>query len=340
MSTVFINNTITENHIGCTLAIQSCFYYFNKYKIKISKNIYTNNLQEFHKINYLDYDNYIINGEGTLNNKNKGKGKYLVNIIKILLKHKKKIILLNCSIDLNNKDLKIISKVDLIGVREKKTYEKIKKITSINNVVLTGDLIFNLYIEKKIKMNILKCSKNNNTLFFDTSLISLREKVYIRTRNEKYEFRNLMIKPKFYLCIINPLKFLKYYLFSFIVLLFPYLGKNFRSKFFTYKNQVNSLSNLIKIINNSKNIVTGRFHMTCILIILRKTFIAYEANTFKIESLLNDFGLSNFYEKNILNLNTFDKRYDKKQINQINNYMKYLRKNQSFFYKEIRKKIS
>ena len=294
-------------------------------------------MNEFYRKKYLNYDIYLINGEGTLNNRNEGKGKYLLNIIKILLKNNKKIILINCSIDLNNKDCKILSNCSLISVREKKSYNKLKYFCKKNNLILTGDLIFNKFIEKKLlNSSKLKQEKKVNILCFDTSLKPLRKKVFQKAKKNKFVYRNLLIKPQYFLLRVNPLRYLKYYLYSFIVLLFPHLGANFNSLLFSYRYQIVSLKNLINLINQSKTIITGRFHMTCILILLKKAFIAYEANTFKIESCLDDFKLKNFFEKDILSINNFKKNYQKKQIKAINSHMKYLRSNQNIFFKKVR----
>lgn len=336
MRTIFINNTITENHIGCTLAIQSCYYYFKKYNIRITDTIYTNNLYKFYKKNYLNYDIYLINGEGTLNNKNEGKGEYLLNIIKILIKNKKKIVLINCSIDLSDKNCKLLSNCSLISVREKKSYNKLKDSCKKGNLILTGDLIFNKFIEKKLyTFSKVQRNKNINILWFDTSLKPLREKVFKKAKENKFIYKNLLIKPQFFLIRTNPLRYLKYYLYSTIVLFFPYFGRSFNSLLFSHRYQIINIKNLISIINQSKIIVTGRFHMTCILILLKKTFIAYEANTFKIESCLNDFKLKNFFEKDILNANYIEKKYQNKQIKAIDAHMKYLRANQNLFFKKV-----
>ena len=46
---LLINDTITENHIGCTLATQSYLNYLDKINLKIKDRIYTNNLETFYK---------------------------------------------------------------------------------------------------------------------------------------------------------------------------------------------------------------------------------------------------------------------------------------------------
>ena len=204
---------------------QSCLNYLKKYKIKFKDIVYTNNLCEFYKKDYLNYDHYIVNGEGTLNDSNNGKGEYLYNIIKTLIDNKKIVFLINCSIDFKKNKLEVLSKCTLIGVREQNTFKKLKKISKLNNIILTGDLIFNKYIEEElfnyIKPNI---GLTKDILFFDTSSLLIR-KIFEKAKKEKIEYRNLMITPSIELFKINPIKYFKYQVFSKIVQFFPFIGK-------------------------------------------------------------------------------------------------------------------
>lgn len=54
----------------------------------------------------------------------------------------------------------------------------------------------------------------------------------------------------------------------------------------------NNLNDLICEISRAKIVVTGRFHLACLCILLRVPFVAIESNTYKISSLLKDVGLS------------------------------------------------
>ena len=95
MSILLINDTVSENHIGCSLATKSYLNYFSKFKLNITKQIFTNNLKLFYTIDISKFTLFIINAEGTLNKKNQGKGDFLFKIIKELLDKKKKVVLMN-----------------------------------------------------------------------------------------------------------------------------------------------------------------------------------------------------------------------------------------------------
>lgn len=54
-----------------------------------------------------------------------------------------------------------------------------------------------------------------------------------------------------------------------------------------------TLDDLLSVILSSRLLVTGRFHMVCLCLILEIPFLAVRSNSHKIEGMLNDVGLSN-----------------------------------------------
>ena len=330
---LLINDTITENHIGCTLATESYLNYLNINNLKIKKSIYTNNLNKFYKLDIKNYNLFIINAEGTLHKNNKGKGKYLFEIIKNLIDQNLKVIILNATIDLDDNCIQIISKSTLISVRERKTYRKLLKYTKKDKLFLTGDLIFSYFIAKKIK-ELIKPNKENKKIFYDSSKIINKETIYKAIDNKDYNYLIPLIKPTKGVIAANPLRSLKYFLLTLISFFIPKKFIKYNSRIFNHKQQTFNIKNGINNLFNSEYIITGRFHITCILIILRKPFLAYEANTYKMVSILDDFKLKRLYsnEPNFKKRNKYLSNDEKKFIT---NYIKDINIKQKKFFQEI-----
>ena len=74
--------------------------------------------------------------------------------------------------------------------------------------------------------------------------------------------------------------------------------------------------------------------------ILRKSFIAYEANTFKIESILNDFGLYRLYKRNVLDIKLPTvQKFNIDELSKIDKQIEFFRTNQNIFFEKIKKLI-
>ena len=164
----------------------------------------------------------------------------------------------------------------MISVREKISYKNILKYTDANKVFLTGDLIFSYFIINEIKNNLKKTNVNHKKIFYDSSKQVLRDTLINDINLKEYQYLIPLISPNIKVLILNPLRSFKYYFLTIISFFIPKNIITKHSRIFNHKYQTFNIKKGLELLFNSEYVVTGRFHIVCILIIIKKSFSTYK----------------------------------------------------------------
>ncbi len=310
MKILLINDTSKVNHFGCKILNIHLNSIFKKKKINITKRCFNaeSYKSSLNKIKNEQFDYVIINGEGTMHHDQKE----FINIIKLSIfffKKKTPVYLINATVQkISYRYIKIFRKFKKIYVRESLSKLFLLKFGIRSKVV--PDLIF----YKKIKHSIYK--KNNNIMITDSTIFNNTKRLF----NLYNQFKDQSIfVPLFFIPknerkkLITKLKFCIYE-----IIYFFYPNKLNVFSIYTVKNY----RNLVKILNSSKYLISGRFHMIALSLIYKIPFYYVISNTYKIQGLMNDVNIRgrklDFSMKYKLNL----KKFTKLEKDLINLYLK------------------
>ena len=313
---LLINDTSLICHHGCNLLMNTIYNFLEKNKISIKKKIY----YEDNYLNYVssinNYDLVLINGEGTIHgkiNSDTNKVNEIIEFIKIVKKkYKTPIVIFNSTISsLNKKQLKILNLVDKIYVREKYSYDYLKK-EKIKSEILPDFLTL-----LKIK-NIKK--KNQKIIVTDSSIQKTTKKLFRFSNQKNHTYIPILYN--------NYLRYIRFFTFKFALK----LKINFFIQFYLFqKNKY--LNTFLRKISNSNFIITGRFHGIFICLALMKPFYTFQSDTYKISGLIDLIGLKKRILK-IEDINTLKFcKFDKSEILKIKKFKK---KSKTKFHKFVK----
>ena len=316
---LLVNDTSLVCHHGCTLLMQCIYELFKKNNIIIKDRIFF----EENFTNYLskkmDFDLILINGEGTIHGKKNAdvkKVKQIFDFIKsIKMDYNIPIIIFNSTISsLNKKQLKILRMVDKFYVREFYSYNYLK-LNKINSMIVPDLLSLLKFKDNKI---------GSNVLVNDSSI-----KVNNKKLKQFSKFNNYTYEPILY---NNYLRYLRYFI---------YKSKSFYKLEFVTKFYLIIKKHYVSIflnkINNSKFIVTGRFHAIFIALARMKPFYTFESDTYKTRGLLDMIGLKD----RIINIELLNnkpillKKFTRVEINKIKRFKTKANKIIKIFIKEL-----
>ena len=288
---LLVNDTSLTCHHGCTLLMQSIYYLFKKNNLFIKNKIYLeqNALDFIESVN--SFDLVLINGEGIIHGKqnaDQNKVDEILNFIRIIkTEYDVPVVIFNSTISsLRNKHIKILKLVDKIYVREKYSFDYLKK-NKINSSILP-DLLSLLKIKGK---------KNKNKIIVTDSSIK-------KISHKLFNYADL--------------RYIRFFVFKFILK----IKINFLVNIYLYLKNL-YLQKFINEILDSKFIITGRFHGIFICLALMKPFYTFRSDTYKVKGLMEMIGIPQRIEnpKNLNNL--ILKKFTKSEILKISNFKVY-----------------
>ncbi len=272
---LLVNDTSLICHHGCTLLMSIIYKEFKKNNLFIKDKIYfEQNLLEFFDKNKEIYDIILINGEGTIHGKQNADKKKVNEILQFIKKIKKKsdtpIIIFNSSISsLNIKQLKILKLVNKIYVREEISYRYLKKNNIVSKII--PDFLSLMKFDKQ--------GKGPKTIVTDSSIRAKTN--FLREFSKE---NNFSYQPLLYNNYFRYLRFL-------IIKIFLPLRLSLPIKFFL-SMKMRYVLKFLQNFENSKFVITGRFHAIFIAIAAKKPFYTFEGDTHKVRGLIKMIGLN------------------------------------------------
>ena len=320
---LLINDTSLICHHGCHLLMNSIYNLMENNNFIIKKKIY----YEENYLNYISdinkFDLILINGEGTIHGKINSDSKKVKEIIEFINQvkknHKIPLVIFNSTIaSLKKKQLKIIKLVDKIYVREKYSYNYLKK-KNIHSTILPD--LLSLLSFSKIK------NDKGQILVTDSSLMRTSKKLLEFASDKNYKFIPILYN--------NYLRYLRYFTFKF-ALKFKLF---FMIKLYLYLKDL-YLKKFLQEIVNSSFIITGRFHGIFICLSMMKPFYTFKSDTYKIKGLIKMIGL----DKRIIDINKIPNKklngFEKSEILKIKRFKTSSAKKFNKFIKELHHLIS
>ncbi len=170
-----------------------------------------------------------------------------------------------------------LKKFKLIAVRESNSFNELQKI-NINSLIVPDLTLYSTYNE---------LNKRTNLIGFTDSIFKDITKILYEKSCELTNTIYLSLYADYCASILNPQR-INYYFDNIIYKLKKiFSSQAHQDKLFStpleYKRKLASL----------KFLITGRFHSVCFALITKTPFLAIPSNTYKIEGLLYDIGLSN-----------------------------------------------
>lgn len=317
---LLVNDTSLVCHHGCTLLMQCIYDLFKKNNIIIKDRIFFEEDCTKYLNKRINFDLILINGEGTIHGKKNAdtkKVKQILDFIKSVKKNYKiPVIIFNSTISsLNNNQLKTLKMVDKIYVREFHSYNylKIKKI----NCMIVPDLL------SLIKFKDNKIGKN--IIVNDSSVLTNNKKLKEFSKFNNYNYIPLLYNNYLKYFRYFTYKLIKIYEFRFITKFYLTIKKNYTQSF-------------LKKTNDSKFIITGRFHSIFIALARMKPFYTFEGDTYKVRGLLDMLGL----RSRMININTLKnksillKKFSKSEIYKIKKFKKNTNETIKMFIRELK----
>ncbi len=297
--------------------MNTIYDFFKKNNFIIKKKIY----YEQNYLNFIttlnNYDLILINGEGTIHgeiNSDTKKVKEILDFIKISKKYYHvPIVIFNSTIaSLNKNQLKIIKMVDKIYVREKYSYNYLKK-KRIRSKILPDFLSL---------LSLQNINQGKKIIVTDSSIQKTTKKLFNYAQLKKYEYIPILYN--------NYLRYLRFFTFKFALK----LRMNFIVNFYTHLKNL-FLKKFLDQISVSNFIITGRFHAIFICLALNKPFYTFDSDTYKIRGLINILGLKN----RIININKIKNlkliKFNKSEILKIKKFKKNSKKKFNKFIQEL-----
>jgi len=308
--TVIVNDTSYEFHHGCEIVVENIKELLLLYDIE---TIDTNPVgKSWNNKKFLQSiaksDIIIVNGEGTLHHA-QPRVKELVSIGKYIKEHFNiPIVLINSTYQDNGDDIADYMRYfDLIYVRE--TLSKINLAQySINSSVVPDMTFYTKYVNYTpiLKKNIGITDSVFNKLSEDFLNIAI---------NNNYKYLPALTFPKLKINnLINFLKYIKFFILHNIKSTLYFLGYKFDFQFQRQKYYIRDYNSYINEISKLEFFIVGRYHSLCFALKTLTPFVVIKSNSYKIEGLLNDIGLTNnriLNSKDIQKINFKDFVYTK-----------------------------
>ena len=267
-SALLINDTRSDNHIGCQLVVSNLIKEASNNAIEISETITTAELFRQNK-DVLKILNKVkltlVNGEGSLHD-SKPRSIRICELGELSKKASKPTFLINSHWSNNSTCAHHLNIFDMCYFRDSTSLEEANQYIKKGKARLSADLIF---LSPKIK-------KNTNT----TGIVvtdSVKKKKSIKLA--KFAIKN---NARFY-----PMSdsFNRKNKWNYPLRLALHLTKNKIPD--DYYNTIP----METLIANSSCLITGRFHAACLALLNDTPFIGVSSNTAKIEALCKDFDL-------------------------------------------------
>jgi polysaccharide pyruvyl transferase WcaK-like protein len=271
MKILILNDTRAENHHGCSRvmnAIDRNLFIRNEYEVSYLKLMTRWDLDEDIKRKIIQTDLLIINGEGTLHG-DLIHVRCLLNAISFAKSYGVTVAVINTTLyDLSNKSINILAKVDYLYVRDMAS----KKLIEENgiNVFYCPDLVFwePFPLEKEIYRSGWAVTDGYGPTVLDAEMRK-NSSTPITISNLEQRFYKLSKLRKVLIRLISIINFSR------------------SVKPLSDSTQVDFLRRL----NSFEFVLTGRYHIVCMCLLLEIPFKFIDSNTPKISFLLSDIGL-------------------------------------------------
>lgn len=301
LKALLVNDTNLVCHHGCSLLMNQIYKTFKENNIIIKDTLYHEYNFDNFKINHkINYDLALINGEGTIHG-SASKVSQILNLISRLKKKKIPVIIFNSTImDLNKKNIKILKLANKIYVRENESYKYLKK-NRINSKVVPDFLsLLPLRIKQK---------KNSKTLIIDSSVRATTKKLLKFSKEEGFAYAPMLYTSK--------IKLLHYVFIKIFLVLNIKILQNI---FIILKNKI--AEKYKNTIQQSKFLITGRFHSIFIALSSLTPFVTFDSDTHKTKALLKDIGIEDRLIKidQLKNIRAKNQNFSMLEVNKILKY--------------------
>lgn len=284
MKAIFVNDTRSEMHYGCKLVVENLTRFLAESGVIVQQYI---GLEQRRQVRLLlesgidAVDLVVINGEGTLHSDRQAAYDILDAAV-VAVERGKPFILLNSTWRKNSSQLaERLRGAFFVGVREYPSMLELKAADIAASVL--PDAVF-----LTTGLSLYESGKSGTMLFSDSVLpeVSIQMEAMRRRFNGKpvsifyaknrvsFLWERIRSSPKRSI-LKNPLLA--------IPLLASYVSAS--------RGITQHLGQLQQHFLEANVVITGRFHMVCILIMMRVPFYAVESNTSKISSMLKDVGI-------------------------------------------------
>lgn len=287
LSVLFINDTRPEKHLGCEMVVRNisdvilesgflAIHYVTQRQLRMLGS-YSELLDGIALI--------VINGEGTLHG-DRAIGYKVMRFAEIGASRQVPVVLLNATLENNSKHFyDSFSALSEIVVRESASLQEISEIDVPKRTIADATFFTPVELISRVR------SKNISPkdIYVDDSVIpevSL-DLAALRSRLKAKSATLFFSKSKF-LSFLFFLKRMPRSLLRNPLLMMRFLLLLPRHVCCSKK----SFEEFCWYISGAELVITGRFHMVCILLLLEIPFLAVESNTKKISSLLKDVGIT------------------------------------------------
>lgn len=269
MRAVLINTTDEIGHHGCILVNRQIDHYARLAGIDIIERLSLNQNWD----NVRDFDIALVNGEGSLHSSSKA-AKRIAEVPDWAHSRQKKAVLINSLYQDNDAAIdREIQKFDFIAVRDRYSQKRLRELGvdsmfmpdltltwGANTAALRGDILYNGSTRKQIRQRLFELAKRHNAKYLP-----------------------ILARPN-----RNKMRLYKYHLKR----LFAYFAPKglWRSR---NRSAIGQFDDFIALLSDqTKGLVSGRFHMITIALCLEIPFIAVSSNTHKLEALADDLDLN------------------------------------------------
>lgn len=296
MKAIVFNDTSTDDHHGCQIVMQQFMCFSEHVGIKIISRVPMELDWEADagiKKKLANVNLCIINGEGTMHDDAPAALK-LGRLAEYCFNHQIPCFLIN-TVWQKNKVLNQYAKYfNAIYVRDSFSSNELKAIgvhaKVVPDLTLTIDsplgavrsgLIINGSVIPDVLVSAWKTK--NEAVYDDISYVSIRTipPIHLSFKHPRRAIRSL--KKRFKQCR----HIVKSYLVKYPSSL---SGKGY--SLLRWRFSIVSTSRFIKRVRRSEGVLTGRFHLVTLCLVTKTPFYAVSSNTFKIEGLLSDVGLT------------------------------------------------
>ncbi|MCQ2047196.1 polysaccharide pyruvyl transferase CsaB [Stutzerimonas stutzeri] len=287
LNVLFINDTRPEKHLGCEMVVRNISDVILESGFAAIHYVTQRHLCMFGSCSeFLDgIALIVINGEGTLHG-DRAIGYKIIQFVELGASKKIPVVLLNATLESNSKHFyDSFSALSEIVVRESASLQEISKIDIPKRVIADATFFTPFELISRIRSENI----SPKHIYIDDSVIPevsldlavLRSKLKAKSvtlffSNNKFFSSWLFLKRVPRSLLRSPFLMMKF------LLLLPRqvcCSKRSFEEFCLY-------------VSGAELVITGRFHMVCILLLLEIPFLAVESNTKKISSLLKDVGIA------------------------------------------------
>lgn len=272
----------------------------------------------------------IINGEGTLHDANINVY-YLMKIVEVACIKKKKIFLINTMWHRNHIFDKCLGMLDFISFRSNKDYLYYKNKIKVDMCHCPDLSLY--YHDEDIKLG---GQEKLNVLVSDSVNTHISKKLKKYAKSRGYVYKPMVLKTNVIL-LDKIISFFKSKYFLYLDMFMPcninrkMKIKKLLSKAFVSKDDI----------QQSKYVITGRFHVVMFCIKYKVPFFYIKSNTPKIEQVINEIGLNCIsINKDINNINVGYSSWNKVELDKLGEYQKYAQNQAEKVFTIIYEKLS